>query len=96
MINKIRKRTFPPSPNYLELMMKANLIKARCLNSSAKKYIISNSYSPEESQNWLTQINLAIILLQEAEKSSLIKVDDYLSNSMKIKNYLTKILKNTS
>jgi len=49
VINKVQKKSFPPSPNYLELMMKANAIKSRCVNSLAKKYIVSNSYSKEES-----------------------------------------------
>lgn len=96
VINKVQKKTFPPSPNYLQLMIKGYTIKCRCINSLAKKYIISNLYSKEESQIKLNEINQAINLLEEAKQSSFIEVDEYLKNSLKIKAYLTKIMNNTS
>ena len=43
----MHRQRFLPSPNYTELMAKGNVTKARCINSLAKKYIVSNNYSQE-------------------------------------------------
>lgn len=48
-INRMERQTFRVSPNYAELMAKGSVIKARCINSLAKTYIVNNNYSSEES-----------------------------------------------
>ncbi len=46
-IDRMHHQRFLPSPNYTELVSKGDATKARCINSLAKKYIVSNLYTQE-------------------------------------------------
>lgn len=66
----MQNQTFNPMPNYSDLINKGNVIKARCINCQAKKYIIDSYYTSDESQSWLEKIDDTIRLLRQVKKDS--------------------------